>query len=56
MEPIFIILLAAIIPIVLTLVLTRVQDPSPAMRRALWILLGVGIVAFGIVGYLAITL
>ena len=50
MEPIYIILYAVIITLVLTLVIPRLGEPSPALRRLLWIS-----AIFGGVVFLAIT-
>lgn len=55
MDPIFIILYAVILTLVLTLVLPRVRQVSPLMRRFLWIAFAVGAIAFFIVAYIAFT-
>lgn len=52
MKPIYIILYAVIVTLVLTLVLPRLRQVSPALRRSLWITTGIGGVALLIVAYL----
>jgi hypothetical protein len=49
MEPIHIILFAIIVTTVLTTVFSQSQEASPRQKRGLWILLAVGLIAFGAV-------
>jgi hypothetical protein len=53
MDPIFIILYAVIITILLTLVFPRFRQASPALRRFLWIAAIIGGIALLIVTYIA---
>jgi nitrogen fixation/metabolism regulation signal transduction histidine kinase len=55
MDPIFVILYAVILTLVLTLVLPRVRQVSPLMRRFLWITFAVGAIAFLVVAYIVFT-
>jgi hypothetical protein len=50
MEPIYIILFAIIVTTVLTTIFSQSQEASvhgPGQKRGLWILLAVGLIAFG---------
>ena len=49
MKPIFIILYAIVVTLILTLVLPRLQPMTPGRRRAMWILAGVGLAALLVV-------
>lgn len=54
MKPIYIILYAVIVTLVLTLVLPRMRQASPALRRSLWVTASIGGVALLIVAYLVL--
>jgi hypothetical protein len=52
MEPIYIILYAVVLTLILTLVIPRFGEPSPALRRLLWISTIFGCVVLLIVTFL----
>lgn len=52
MEPIYIILYAVIVTLLLVLIMPRLRQASPALRRILWIAFVVGGVGLLIVIYL----
>jgi hypothetical protein len=52
MDPIYIILFAVVVTLVLTLAFPRLRSVSPALRRVLWIAVIIGGIALLIVIYL----
>jgi ABC-type cobalamin transport system permease subunit len=53
MKPIFIILYAVIITLILTLVLPRFRQASPTLKRVLWVAVTIGGVAMLVITYFA---
>lgn len=54
MDPIYIILYAVIITLLLTLALPRLRQVSPALRRFFWIAVALGGIALLVMIYLAL--
>ena len=55
MKPIFIILYAVIVTLLLTLFFPRFRQASPALRRSLWIISIFGGITLLVITYLALT-